>query len=121
MLKDNELWVSATFENGDSSKFYVQRFYEGIDDNGSSIYKFIKNLFNSPDSGTKKAQPHNEWDTPSKHINRLKLPIDLKKAFFGKSYSSTFNFNGMRVELPSDCSEVLNELRERHLKMPSSI
>lgn len=26
----------------------------------------------------------------------------------------------MRVELPSDCSEVLSELRERHLKMPSS-
>lgn len=120
ILKGNELWVEATFENGNSSKFYVQKFHEGCDPKGSSPFKFIKDLFDAPNVGTKKAKLVYKWETASKHINRLKIPNALKNAFFGKSYSSTFNFNGMRVELPSDCSEVLSELRERHSKMPNS-
>lgn len=121
MLDDNELWVKATFENGVSNKFYVQKFYEGINAEGSPIFKFVKDLFKSPGVGSKRAKLIYKWETASKHINRLKLPIDLKKAFFGNSYGSSFNFNGIRVELPSDCNKVLNELQKRHLKMPYSL
>lgn len=121
MLDGNELWIKASFENEVSEKFYVQRFHEGPNAEESPIFKFVKDLFKSPGIGSKKAKLVYKWETASRHINRLKLPMDLRKAFFGKSYSSTFNFNGIRVELPSDCNEVLSELRERHLKMPNSL
>jgi len=58
-----------------------------------------------------------KWESASKHINRLRLPEELKKACFGKSYGSSFNFKGIKTCLTSpDAERALIQLREGHLK-----
>lgn len=119
ILDVNELWVKATFENQETEQFYVQKFYESSDPEGSPLCKFVKSILKSPEPGKKTAQLLYKWETASRHINRLHLPDILKDAFFGKSHGSLFNFKGISVELPGDSIDVLRQLRERHLKIPN--
>lgn len=121
ILDVNELWVKATFENQEIEQFYVQKFYESSDPEGSPLFKFVKSLLKSPEPGKKKAKFLYKWETASRHINRLHLPNILKEAFFGKSHGSIFNFKGIAVELPDDSIDVLRQLREGHLKMPNKL
>lgn len=120
VLDANELWVHITFENHAVEKFFIQRFNEGIDLEGSRLYQFVKELARDPTEGVKRAQLARKWESTSKHINRLKLPEPLKQKFFGKSYSSRFEFKGTKVFLKSEPSEmrlILNELRMNQLKV----
>lgn len=116
MLDGNELWVKVNFENQTTEKFYVQKFHEGSDPEGSPLFKFVKGIIKNPQAGERKADLLYRWESASKHINRLQLPEELKQAFFGKSYSSTFRFKGISVQLPTNEGEVIAKLRERHLK-----
>ena len=115
-LDGNELWVEVTFENQMTEKFHIQKFHEGGDPEGSAPFKFIKGIIQDPKAGEKRAKLAYKWESASKHINRLKLPETLKQAFFGKSSSSTFRFNGVKVQLFSNVASIIAELRERHLK-----
>lgn len=114
-LDGNELWVKVTFENEMMENFYIQKFHEGSDPEGSALYKFVKDIINNPQTGEKKADLTYKWESASKHINRLKLPEELKRAFFGKAHSSTFQFKGLKVRLSSSVGGILAELRKRHL------
>lgn len=121
ILDGNELWIKATFENQKTERFYIQKFYESSDPEGSPLYKFVKSILKSPEPGKKKAKLLYKWETSSRHINRLNLPNVLKEAFFGKTHGSIFNFKGLAVELPDDSIDVLRQLRERHLKRPTNL
>jgi hypothetical protein len=121
ILDRNELWIKAIFENQETEQFYIQKFYDSSDHEGSPLYKFVKNILKSPEPGQKKAKLLYKWETASKHINRLQLPDILKEAFFGRAHGSTFDFKGITVELPDDSIDVLRQLRERHLKMPNKL
>ncbi|MGC1878874.1 MAG: hypothetical protein WA678_05825 [Rhabdochlamydiaceae bacterium] len=114
-LDGNELWVKVTFENEMMENFYIQKFHEGSDPEGSALYKFVKDIINNPQTGEKKADLTYKWESASKHINRLKLPEELKRAFFGKAHSSTFQFKGLKVGLSSSVGSILADLRKRHL------
>ncbi len=116
ILDGIELWVKTTFANGENERFYVQKFYENNDPEGSQLFKFVKSIFNSPASGKKRAELKFQWETISKHVNRIMLPNKLKKAFFDKTRGSTFCFSGLVVEFSDGSMEVLREIRERHLK-----
>lgn len=116
VLDGIELWVKATFANQETERFYVQKFYDVSDPEGSQLFKFMKSIFRSPTSGEKKAELEFSWETPSKHINRLKIPYILKEAFFGTAHGSIFNFKGISIELPGDPLDVLRQLQEHHLK-----
>ncbi len=119
VLDGNELWVHVSFENQAIEKFFVQKFNEGPDLTGSRLHQFAKGLVEDPVEGTKKAKLVRKWESASKHINRLKLPMLLKQKFFAKSYSSHFDFKGARISLGSDLNEVrliLKDLRQNHLK-----
>jgi hypothetical protein len=115
-LDSNELWIHVTLENQVTEKFYIQKFNEASDPEGSTLFKFVKYIIKNPQTGEKKAKLSYRWESTSKHINRLKLPKILKDAFFGKSHSSTFQFKGIQVSLSSNIKNILTELRERHLK-----
>ncbi len=115
ILDEIELWVKATFANGENERFYVQKFYDNNDPDGSQLFKFVKSFFNFPVSRGKKPELEYPWETISKHVNRIKLPNKLKKIFFEKVHGSTIYFNSV-VELSDDSIEVLRELREWHLK-----
>ncbi len=116
MLDGNELWIKVIFENQVTEKFYVQKFNEGPRKKESPLFKFVKDIIKNPQVGERKANLLYGWESASKHINRLHLPEELKQAFFGKSYSSTFTFKGIKVQLCLDLGEVLKRLRERLLK-----
>lgn len=116
VLDINELWIHVRFENNVIEKFYIQKFHESDDPEGSALLKFVKSLINNPQAGEKKANLLYQWEAASKHINRLKLPPILKSAFFGKSRGSSFQFNGIQVQLSSNIENILKSLHERHKK-----
>lgn len=119
-LDGNELWVLVTFENKAKEKFYVQKFQEGWNSEGSQLFKFVNNIFKDPQAGEKKAKLEWPWESASKHINRIRLPKILKQAFFEKSSKALFRFKGTQIKLKSSENETINlilkELRENHLK-----
>jgi hypothetical protein len=112
--------VHVAFENQTVEKFYIQKFHEGADPAGSHLHQFMKETLKDPDSGVKRAKLTRKWESASKHINRLNLPQNLKRAFFTKSHGSHFQFNGARLSLKSnshtDVRLILHELRQNHLK-----
>lgn len=113
VLDGNELWVHATFENWATEKFLVQAFHEGDDGEGSSLFKFVKSIFASPQRGERRARLLSEWETASKHISRLRLPEELKQAFFGqKAHGSTYYFAGTQVRIKK-AETIVKILRER--------
>ena len=116
MLEENELWIKVIFENRSTEKFCVQKFNEGVGGEESALFKFVKGIFTSPRAGEKRAKLRYKWETASKHIERIKLPVGLKKEFFKKPHSSSFIFGGLRVQLSSNVDDVLSELHEEHLK-----
>lgn len=118
ILDGIELWVKASFPNLENERFYVQKFYDNNDPEDSQLFKFVKSIFNSPASGKKRAELKFQWETISKHVNRIMLPNKLKKAFFEKTHGSIFCFSGLVVEFSDGSMEVLREFRERH---PGSI
>lgn len=119
MLNGNELWVKVTFENHLSDKFYVQSFHEKPNLNGSRLHQFVKDIFQNPRAGEKRAKLTDKWESASKHIHRIKLPELLKSKFFIKTHGSYFQFQGLRIELSHNQKEerglILTELRKRHL------
>jgi hypothetical protein len=118
-LNGNELWVHVTLSNDSIFKFYLQKFNEGIDADGSLIYRFMKDIIKNPEAGEKKANLSFSSESASKHINRIRLPVALKQAFFGRASRATFHFNGAKIALRSNDKEtkaIFNKLRENHLK-----
>ena len=107
------------------NEFYIQKFHEGADPASSHLHRFMKEALRDPGNGVKKAKLTRKWESASKHINRLNLPQDLKRAFFTKSHGSHFQFNGARLSLKSnphiDLGLILHELRQIHLKSKKSI
>lgn len=99
ILDGNELWVSATFENEMTERFYIQKFHEGIDGEGSQLYQFIRDVVSNPEAGEKQSKLKYKWESAAKHINRIQLPKILKEKFFPKSHGSHFQFGGVRVEI----------------------
>lgn len=120
VLDGNELWVNVTFENQEAERFFIQKFQEGPSLNGSCLHQFLQDIFIDPEAGEKKAKFDNEWESASKHINRIHLPKFLKSRFFLKSHGSCFHFGGTRISLKSDKQEeirsILKELRKNQLK-----
>ena len=113
VLDGNELWVHATFENQATEKFFIQAFHEGDDGEGSSLFKFVKSIFSLPQRGERKASLLYKWESPSKHISRLRLPPKLKQAFFErKSHGKTYYFAGARIRM-KNAESTVKLLRER--------
>lgn len=119
VLDGNELWVKVMSENQDTEKFYVQKFHESADPDGSRLYQFVKEMIKNPEAGTKKAKLTRKWESASKHVNRINLPLDLKREFFVKAHGSHFHFQGTRLALKAsaqtDVKLILTELRKRHV------
>lgn len=113
VLDGNELWVHATFENRATEKFFIQAFHECGDGEGSALFKFVKSIFTTSQRGERRARLPAKWETASKHINRLKLPEDLKQAFFErKAHGSTYYLAGTQVRIKNP-GGVMHELAER--------
>jgi hypothetical protein len=115
-LDGNELWVKVSFENQDTEKFFIQKFNETAGAKGSAPFEFVRWLINNPEAGEKTAPLSEKWESTCKHIYRLQLPKVLKAAFFGKTYGSSFQFNGIMTRLSSNVEKILKELRKRHLQ-----
>ncbi len=119
-LDGHELWVNVTFENQAVEKFFIQQFHEGPDPAGSRLHQFMKDTLEDPSSGIRKAKLIKKWESASKHIDRIKLPMVLKREFFTESHGSHFRFHGARISLKSndgpDVKLSLHELRKNHLK-----
>lgn len=121
ILDGNELWVHATYENRATEKFFIQAFHEGDDRGGSSLFKFVKSVFASPQKGKGEARLSADWETASKHISRLKLPEELKRAFFErKAHGSTYYFAGIQIRMKNP-GDVMRELQGRMEKLDGMI
>ncbi len=110
ILDGNELWVQAMFENQMAEKFFIQAFHEEAGGEGSGVFRFVKDLFEDKREGERRANLIYKWESASKCINRIKLPKELKQAFFGKVHGATFYFRGTRVWV-RDAKDLLRELR----------
>lgn len=116
VLDGNELWVKITFQNQETESFYIQRFHEDADPEGSAPFRFVKDLLKVPHAGKRKANLRCKRESASGHINRIHLPQVLKALFFGKSHGSFFEFKGVTVEVFSDIADIVAGLRKRHAK-----
>jgi hypothetical protein len=110
VLDGNELWVYATLENRETEKFLIQRFHEEAGGDGSGMFRFVKNLFDDEREGERRANLIYKWESASKYINRIKLPKELKQAFFGRVHGATFYFSGIRAQV-MHADKLLQELR----------
>ena len=76
-------------------------------------------MLKNPEAGTKKAKLTRKWESALKHINRINLPLDLKRKFFVRAHGSHFHFQGARLSLKAraqtDVKLILTELRKRHV------
>lgn len=119
ILDGNELWVGATFENEMTEKFYIQKFYEGVNAERSQLYQFIRRIFENPEPGKKKAKLTRKWESAAKHINRIQLPNLLKEKFFPQTHGSYFQFQGTSLKYfhknQDNIKVVFSDLRKRHL------
>ena len=113
VLDGNELWIQVTFENKEAERFFIQRFHEGVGGEMSAPFKFVRSLVSDGRKGERRADLCYKWESASKLINRLRLPEELKRAFFGKSYGATFQFGGLRVAVELEISKkILYELKK---------
>lgn len=117
VLDGNELWVHVAFENQSIEKFFIQKFNDNAEPEGSYLHRFVKDILKDPTVGTKKAKLTRKWESASKHINRLKIPNFLKASFFRNVYGSSLQFQGNRVAITENekVCQILSELRKRHL------
>lgn len=124
-LDGNELWVNVKFENDAIEKFYIQKFHEGRDLEGSRLYQFMCELLNESSSGGGRPSQKRTWESASKCINRLKLPELLKREFFSRCQGDEFQFRAPLISLKSnsdkDVAQILRQLQENHLKSPKSV
>lgn len=120
ILEENVLWMHVTFENRDTEKFFVQKFYEVAQREGSYLRQFVQGLFDDPEASEKKATLKFKWESAAKHLNRIHLPKLLKKEFFFNTHGSYFHFQGTTVKVPStkkkEIEFILAELRKRDAK-----
>ncbi len=119
-LNDNELWILVTPNNSQVERFYLQKFHDGVHQDGSSTLRFVKKLFQKPQGGQIKVELLYKSESIAKYINRLHLPKDLKKLFFHTTHGDRVQFNGVKIITENNplvnVELILKELRENHQK-----